>query len=144
MSKDIARRRNESSWTDRKFTRLSRMAEKLIGGPGRLTCFSKSLRTPATICNANIFNSKAMKIWFGDLDMEKDRDALLKLSKRLGLLYILYETDGRFLEYMPTIGYVKSRAKAIVENGKVSYSRDFSEYVEVMNERSKRGKRRKL
>lgn len=54
------------------------------------------MKKPTTIFNANIFNSKAKKIkkiWFEDVEIERDKEALLKLSKRLGPIYIGREID---------------------------------------------------
>jgi|SRR5208283_1649937 len=134
-------KKQESSWTDAKFVNILRTADKLLGMCGKMLYRSKSMKQPTTIFNANVFNARAKKIWFGDMEIERDKDALLKLSRRLGPLYILYETDGRFLEFIPTIGYLKSRAAVTVENGTISYSKDFAEYVEAITKRiEKRGK----
>jgi hypothetical protein len=96
---------------------------------------SKSMKKPTTIFNANIFNSRAKKIWFGDIEIERDEEALLKLYRRLGPLYILYEIDGRFLDEIPTIGYVRSKAIVTVEGGIISYSESFAERVEILKKR---------
>ncbi len=122
----------ECPWMDKKFTQLSRTADKLLGLAGRMLYISKSMKKPTTIFNANIFNSKAKKIWFGDIEIERDKEALLKISKRLGPIYVLWEMDGRFLEHIPTIGYVKSRALVTVENGCILYSKEFAERVEIL------------
>ena len=131
-------KKKESSWTDAKFIRPSRMACKLLGMCGRMLYHSKSMKQPTTIFNANIFNVRAKKIWFGDIEIERDREGLLKISRRLGPLYVLEEMDGRFLEFLPTIGYIKSRAAVVIENGTISYSKDFSEYVEMLCKRMKK------
>jgi hypothetical protein len=128
----------KSAWVDQKFTKISRVAEKLLGIAGRMLYPSKSMKKPTTIFNANIFNAKAKKIWFGDLEIERDREALLELSQRLGHIYILCEMDGRFLDEVPTPGYVRSAAKVTVEDGKISYSPDFAEHVRVMTERMRK------
>ena len=131
-------KKEKSPWTDAKFVNILPTADKLLGMCGRMLYHSKSMKQPTTIFNANIFNARAKKIWFGDIEIERDREALLKLSRRLGPLYILWEPDGRFLEFMPTAGYVKSRAAVTVENGSISYSKDFSRYVEAMSKRMKK------
>lgn len=47
--------------------------------------------------NANIFVLGEGKIWYGDLDVTKDIEALQKVASRIGSdLYILREMDGRF------------------------------------------------
>ena len=133
-------KQNKSPWTDVKFFRPSRLADKLLGMCGRMLYRSKSMKQPTTIFNANLFNAKAKKIWVGDMEIERDKEALLKLSKRLGPLYILWEPDGRFLEFMPTICYVKSMAAVTIENGSISYSKHFAEYVEAITQRIKKGR----
>lgn len=125
----------ESYWKDAKFVNILPTADKLLGMCGRMLYRSKSMKQPTTIFNANIFNAKAKKIWFGDIEIERDRKALLKLSKRIGPLYILWEMDGRFLDFIPSIGYVKSRAAVTVEDGVITYSEEFAEYVKVLRER---------
>jgi hypothetical protein len=66
-------------------------------------CFgSKSgyrLRHPRNLFvpNANIFSRKQGKIWWGDLDLEKDKAALEGIARRLRRrLYVLDEADGRW------------------------------------------------
>lgn len=47
--------------------------------------------------NANIFILGEGKIWYGDLDLNKDRDSLERISSSIGKdLFILREIDGRF------------------------------------------------
>ena len=100
-----------------KFARISRAAVNLLGYPGRMLYRSKSMKRPTTIFNANVYNSKAEKIWYGDLEIERDREALIELSNNVGPVYILWEMDGRFLKQMPTVTYIKSRAIVTVEAG---------------------------
>jgi hypothetical protein len=128
----------ENPWLDDKISKISLTAVKLLGLHGRVLYRSKSMRQPTTIFNANIFNSRAKKIWFGDLEIERDREALLKLSRRIGPVYILYEMDGRFPEHIPNIHYIKARAVVTVENGGISYRKDFAEAVDILTERMKR------
>lgn len=138
----MTRNKQESPWKDAKFINILRTADKLLGMCGRTLYRSKSMKRPTTIFNANVFNARAKKIWFGDMEIERDKEALLKLSRILGPLYILYENDGRFLEFIPTIGYIKRRAAVTVENGTISYSKELAEYVEAISLRIK--KRRKI
>jgi len=47
--------------------------------------------------NANVFVLGEGKIWYGDLDITKDREKLENVASNLGKdLYILRERDGRF------------------------------------------------
>lgn len=51
------------------------------------------------VFNANVVSETHGKIWFGDLDLarQKDIEALQKLANRLGAkVYVLREMDGRF------------------------------------------------
>jgi hypothetical protein len=70
--------------------------------PGRLIFGSKSgyrQRNPDNIIyfNANIITKTGGKIWYGDIDLNKDYKILLKISNDLNEnLYILSEMDGRF------------------------------------------------
>ncbi|HAM51833.1 MAG TPA: hypothetical protein DCP92_14540 [Nitrospiraceae bacterium] len=127
-----------------KFEDLTPLAREHLGFPGRMLYHSKSLAKPTTIFNANLFNKEARKIWYGDLEIERDREALLKLSEELGPLYILWEMDGRFLESEPTPGYVKAKAAVTVADGEITYSEHFKKYIEAMKERLARiAKKRK-
>jgi hypothetical protein len=130
--------KGEDMWVDKKIIRLSKTAEKLLGWSGKMLYTSRSMKKPTTIFNANIFNSKAKKIWFGDLEIERDAEAILKLSRRLGPLYILYEMGGRFLEEIPAVGFIRSRAIVIVEGGQISYSAGFAERVEILGKKMKK------
>jgi len=47
--------------------------------------------------NANIFILGEGKVWYGDLDITKDREELQKIARNLGkTLFVLREMDGRF------------------------------------------------
>jgi hypothetical protein len=47
--------------------------------------------------NANIFSRKFGKIWWGDLDLTIDSEALQSIADELGDdLFVLSEMDGRF------------------------------------------------
>lgn len=90
---------------------------------------------PTTVFNINIFNSRAKKIWFGDIEIERDKQALLAISRRLGVIYIIYEMDGRFLKTIPTIDYIKEKALVIIEKGSISYNYDFAKGVEILKKK---------
>lgn len=47
--------------------------------------------------NSNIFVLGEGKIWYGDIDLTKEKDKLENIAKQIGKdLYILREMDGRF------------------------------------------------
>jgi hypothetical protein len=47
--------------------------------------------------NANVFCRKGGKIWWGDLDLTRDRPKLEAVARKLRMrLFVLYESDGRF------------------------------------------------
>ncbi len=119
-----------------KFARISRAAVNLLGYPDRMLYRSKSMKRPTTIFNANVYNSKAEKIWYGDLEIEKDREALIELSNNVGPVYILWEIDGRFLKQKPTVAYIKSRAIVTVEAGIIAYNEEFDARVKTLTERA--------
>jgi len=51
------------------------------------------------IPNANVFTRLGGKVWFGDLDLERDVPALERVARRLrSRLYVLSEHEGRFDE----------------------------------------------
>ena len=61
--------------------------------------------------NANIFVLGEGKVWWGDLDITKDREMLEEISIACGKkLYILRELDGRFENENPSDEHVISRA----------------------------------
>lgn len=77
------------------------IAAKHLGYTGRLLSISKSEYTRSNPGHKVIFNSnvctKFGKIWYGDIDLTKDKDALQNLANELNeVLYVLYEMDGRF------------------------------------------------
>lgn len=69
---------------------------------GRMLSYSKSEyreNNPNSVVyfNANIVTAKDGKIWYGDLDLTKDADALKRVSEKLGeTLFVLKEMDCRF------------------------------------------------
>ncbi len=128
-----------SFWVDEEITAISNPAVGFLGMAGRMLYTSKSMRKPTTIFNANIFNSQTKKIWFGDLEIERDREALLKLSLRIGPLYILYESDGRFLEQKPSPWLIRSKAIVVVEKGQILCIKDFAERVRILKGRMGNG-----
>jgi hypothetical protein len=69
---------------------------------GRLLSYSKSSyreKNPdnEVYFNANIFVLGEGKVWYGDIDVTKDREKLERIAKTSGNdLFILRELDGRF------------------------------------------------
>jgi hypothetical protein len=67
---------------------------------GRMVCGSKSLYRDMfpdneVYFNANIFVLGEGKIWYGDIDVTDDIDALQSVANQIGKdLYILREMDG--------------------------------------------------
>lgn len=47
--------------------------------------------------NANVFSLREGKLWWGDIDIDRDAPALEKIARALHRpLYVLHESDGRF------------------------------------------------
>lgn len=78
-----------------------------LGASGRIISMSKSGYRDKNPKNAAIFNANVVmtlrglkefeKVWFGDLDITKDEQALREIAKEAGMeLYVLYEMDARF------------------------------------------------
>jgi hypothetical protein len=115
--------------SDKEFICIHPYAVEMLGIPGRMTYRSKSLGKPSSIFNANIFDEKAMKIWFGDLEIERDREKLLSIADKIGTLYVLNESDGRFLKSLPKPGYIKSVAIIIITSDKILYDEQWARAV---------------
>ena len=113
-------------------------AEEFIGKAGRRLFAGKGLNKVPTIFNADIFNEKGERIWFGDIDTYKDRSALLRLSAKAGDLFIFKRTDGGFSRQKPSLAQIRKFAAVIVKEGKISYSREFAERVEILSKRIKK------
>ncbi|MFA5073716.1 MAG: hypothetical protein WC539_07450 [Nitrospirota bacterium] len=131
---------DDNPWIDAKFTKISQAANKYLGLVGRMTYRSKSMGTPESMFNINVFNSKAKKIWFGDLELARwhDRVGLIRLSEEEGPIYVLYERDGRFRDKMPTLKYVKAVAAITVQNGVITYSEEQKTRIKGLEERIRR------
>ena len=74
--------------------------EKLLSG--RIISFSKSgyreeFPDNEVYFNSNIFVLEEGKIWYGDIDVTKEKEQLENVAREIGKdLYILREMDGRF------------------------------------------------
>ena len=70
---------------------------------GRMISYSKSSYLSANpdnlvMFNANIYSDEG-RVWWGDIDVTKDKDTLTKISKELGeTLYVLSEYDSYKIE----------------------------------------------
>ena len=119
---------------DNKFTNLSPAAKKALGMSGRMVSLSKTLGPATAIYNANIFDAKAKRIWYGDIVIGRDRENLLVLADQLGPLYILSEFKGSCLKGIPTRKYIQAVALVIV--GTKVWIDDH--YIQYMLHREKR------
>jgi len=118
-----------------------RMAEEVLGKPGRMLYPSKSMGKQTTIFNAVTFNSRAQQIWAGDLEIVIDKEALLKLAEQAGTtIYVVREGDT-FIKFTPDLKYVKSVAQATIEKGTITYSKEFAERVKEQEEEEKENAR---
>lgn len=124
-----------SFWTEEEIAGMSSTAEFFLGAKGRRFSDSRGMKKPSTITRATIFDSEARKIWFGDIEIEKDGRALLSLSEKVGPLYILHETDARFLSKSPSPRFIRHIATVVVEGGSILYSRDFAERIGIIKRR---------
>ena len=116
-------------------------AEEFIGKAGRRLFAGKGLNKVPTIFNADIFNEKGERIWFGDIDTYRNRSPLLKLSAKAGDLFIFKRTDGGFSREKPSTEQIRKLAAVIVKEGKISYSREFVEGIEMLSKRIKKQER---
>ena len=127
-----------SLWPEEEITQISYQAEDFIGKAGRRLFIEKGVNKSSTIFNANIFNEKGERIWFGDIDIYRDRSVLLRLSAKTGDLFIFNRTDGRFSCQKPSPEQIRNLAAVIVKEGKISFSREFAERVEILFKRIKK------
>jgi hypothetical protein len=87
---------------------------------GRMISYSKSTyrdRFPENevYFNANIFVEGEGKVFYGDLDITKDRETLKQIASSIGKdLYVLSEMDGRFENESLSEKDMKSKARAII------------------------------
>jgi len=109
-------------------------AEKFLGISGRMLYPSKSMRKPTTIFNAYVFTDKVQNIWTGDIEIERDREKLIGLSKEIGTLYIMLEGEIR-LRMPENAERLKTNALVIIDKELVTFSDTFQAYVEFWQER---------
>ena len=109
-------------------------AVEFLGIPGRMLYPSKSMRKPTTIFNAYVFTEKVQNIWTGDVEIERDREKLIGLSKEIGTLYIMLE--GEIRRRMPEIvELLKTSALVIIDKEHITFSESFEAYVDFWQER---------
>ena len=127
-----------SLWPEEEITQISYQAEEIIGKAGRRLFAGKGMNKPQTIFNADIFNEKGERIWLGDIDIYKDRWALLRLSAKAGGLFIFNRAGEMFSCQRPSPEQTRSLAAIIVKEGKISFSKEFAEKVEILSKRNKK------
>lgn len=73
-----------------------------LGHSSKMITYSKSAykqRNPGNVVifNSNVCTKKHGKIWFGDIDVTKNKNELINLAKNIKEnVYVLNEMDGRF------------------------------------------------
>lgn len=66
--------------------------------------------------NANIITEEDGKIWYGDLDVSRDFDALKSIADEIGKdLYVLREHDGRFDNENKDFKFYKDKSIATIK-----------------------------
>lgn len=80
---------------------LQNECTKRLGFPGALLSQSKSGYAQRHPDNLVVFNANVCldneKQWFGDIDVTKQREALVSLARETGMtVHVLRESDGRF------------------------------------------------
>lgn len=81
-----------------------KLIDEHLGAPGRMLSHSKSTYmdnnpNSTVFFNGNVYGADGRKLWFGDVDLTKQRDALRQLAMKLGeRLYVTRESPYRFIE----------------------------------------------
>jgi len=76
--------------------RKSMYINETLGYAGKMISASKRNYNGKCIFNANLC-TKSRKLWFGDIDLEKDNKKLQQIANEFKEnIYILKEMDGRF------------------------------------------------
>ncbi|HWR59151.1 MAG TPA: hypothetical protein VN328_09710 [Thermodesulfovibrionales bacterium] len=125
----------QSFWTDEEIAGMSSTAESLLGIKGRRLPNSGGIEKLG-ILKASVFDSEGKKIWYGDIDIEKAGEGLLTLSAKLGPLYLLDETDGRFLSKTPPARFISQIATVVIEGDRILYSRSLAERLGIIRRSS--------
>lgn len=88
---------------------------------GRLIGFSKTLYVRENpnhkaVFNSNVYTLQDGKIWYGDLDLNKDEETLKNIANQLQRdLFILREMDGRFSNEEKTTEEIKNKSVYVIE-----------------------------
>lgn len=76
--------------------RKSMFINETLGYAGRMISASKNNYNGKCVFNANLC-TKSRKLWFGDINFEKDESKLQKIADEFKeTIYVLREMDGRF------------------------------------------------
>ncbi len=126
----------QSLWSEEEIAAMSSPAESLLGAKGARLAYS-GMRKPG-IFKTVIFDSEGKRIWFGDIDIDNAGEALLTLSVKLGPLYLIHETDARFLSKSPVPRFISHIATVVVEGDRILYSRDLAERLGIIKMSSTR------
>lgn len=84
---------------------ISPLAVEILGVQGKKISQSKSMGPATAIWNSKIVDASSTLVWFGDMDIDRYREDLIKLSKQLGLLYILPESGESLDDAMVMIDH---------------------------------------
>jgi hypothetical protein len=86
----------------------------------RMLAYSKSTYlknnpNDLVLFNANVFTDHG-KFWYGDLNLDKDKDALQKVANATGqTIYVLKEYDGRFFKDGDSVSDILEFAKVVIK-----------------------------
>lgn len=130
-----------SLWKEEEIFGRIGIAERFLGKAGKTLHLATGMKPTTTISKANIFNSDGKRIWYGDIEIKRDKQALIELSERVGPLYVLHEMKDFFLEQKLPLGFMRSCAHAIVEDGNILYSKDFARRARILRGRAKTKRR---
>lgn len=118
---------------------ITKLISELIGPVGNMICGSKSWFEenygdrvgPRIVFNANVFTERGEKVFYGDLLLGHITVSLLKKVSILfdTPLYVLHESRGRFLNFIPDKEYLEKQAILKVDrrNAWLCYPKQFSE-----------------
>lgn len=105
-------------------TEISPIATKILGMQGRKISQSKTLGPPTAIWNAKIVDTKETVLWFGDIDIKRSREQLLRLADQHGPLHILRESDSTI-----------DGALVMIGSGKIWIDDKFASYISMKSVR---------
>lgn len=89
---------------------------------GSKSSYMKAHSENRVIFNSNIIVKGSGKVWYGDLDLDIDKNELINISNKIGKkLYILREMDGRFENENKSEKKLINKSVAVVDNEKILY-----------------------